>query len=110
MMPEVSPNSRAEKDLLGITGSPGRRILRDPNTPGFGELPYLRSASIALSGADRGTRNDQDGGCAGEPGLRPTQPEIADAIEAACAELIDGRLHDQFQLDVFRAARAPPPT
>jgi aspartate ammonia-lyase len=28
--------------------------------------------------------------------------EIAGAIEAACRELIDGRLHDQFQLDVFQ--------
>src|SRR5262245_45426208 len=28
--------------------------------------------------------------------------EIAQAIEAACRELIDGRLHDQFQLDMFQ--------
>jgi aspartate ammonia-lyase len=28
--------------------------------------------------------------------------EIASAIENACRELIDGRLHDQFQLDVFQ--------
>ena len=28
--------------------------------------------------------------------------EIADAIEAACREIIGGRLHDQFQLDVFQ--------
>jgi len=29
-------------------------------------------------------------------------PEIAEAIEAACRELIGGSLHDQFQLDVFQ--------
>ena len=28
--------------------------------------------------------------------------EIANAIESACKELLDGRLHDQFQLDVFQ--------
>ena len=28
--------------------------------------------------------------------------DIADAIEAACRELIDGKLHDQFQLDMFQ--------
>ncbi|HTP32970.1 MAG TPA: aspartate ammonia-lyase [Candidatus Acidoferrales bacterium] len=29
-------------------------------------------------------------------------PEIAEAIESACRELIGGSLHDQFQLDVFQ--------
>ena len=28
--------------------------------------------------------------------------EILDGIEAACQELVDGKLHDQFQLDVFQ--------
>ena len=29
-------------------------------------------------------------------------PEILDGIERACQELIDGKLHDQFRLDVFQ--------
>ena len=28
--------------------------------------------------------------------------EILDGIEAACQEIIDGKLHDQFRLDVFQ--------
>jgi aspartate ammonia-lyase len=32
---------------------------------------------------------------------------ILRGIEGACQEVIDGKLHDQFQLDVFQAEPAP---
>ena len=36
--------------------------------------------------------------------------EILTGIEGACRELIDGKLHDEFRLDVFQGEPGPRPT
>src|SRR5688572_7453211 len=102
MMPEVSRNSRLERDLIGAREVPadayyGIQTLRGLENFHISGVPLshyphlIEALAIIKMAAARANRD-----CGQLDGT------IADAIEAACRELIDGRLHDQFQLDVFQ--------
>jgi aspartate ammonia-lyase len=102
MMPEPKTSIRREQDLLGSRevsadayyGIQTLRGLENFHISGvalshYPELIYaLAMIKMAAARANR------------ECGQ--LDAKVADAIEAACAELISGKLHDQFQLDVFQ--------
>ena len=102
MTPRASSDSRAEKDLLGPREVPADayygiqtlRGLENFHISGvlLSHYPELIEAFAMIKMA--AARANRDCG--------QFSKEIANGIEAACAELIAGRLHDQFQLDVFQ--------
>jgi len=101
-MQATPANTRREQDLLGSRGVPAEayygiqtlRGLENFHISGvpLSHYPELIEALAMIKMA--AARANQECG--------QIAPEIAVAIEAACRELIAGRLHDQFQLDVFQ--------
>src|SRR3954471_15699518 len=102
MTPKIGPNTRAEQDLLGTREVPadayyGIQTLRGLENFHISGVPLslypelIQGLAMIKMAAARANRQcgQLDAG-------------IANAIEAACRELIDGQLHDQFQLDVFQ--------
>jgi aspartate ammonia-lyase len=102
MTPELSRNIRVEKDLIGPREVPahayyGIQTLRGMENFHISGVPLshyphlIEALAMIKMAASRANRDcgQLDAG-------------IADAIEAACRELIEGRLHDHFQLDVFQ--------
>ena len=96
-------STRLEHDLLGEKAVPadayyGVQTARAPR-----ELPHLRRAAAPLPRSDQGARDGEDGGRARQPRVRAVRARTSSqGIEGACQELIDGKLHDQFRLDVFQ--------
>ncbi|MDW6058289.1 lyase family protein [Streptomyces sp. FXJ1.4098] len=100
---------RREHDLLGDRDVPadaywGVHTLRaTENFPITGTTiaayPHLIGALAAVKEA--AARANQD--------LGLLEPRKADAIAAACQEIREGRLHDQFVVDVIQAGRGPRP-
>src|SRR3954471_5508898 len=102
MTPKIGPNTRAEQDLLGTREVPtdayyGIQTLRGLENFHISGVPLshypelIEALGMIKMAAARANRE-----------CGQLEAEIAHAIEAACNELIDGRLHDQFQLDVFQ--------
>ena len=93
--------SARESDLLGELRRAGRRAVRHPHAAGDRELPAGRPAGAPPAGP-RLRR--------GEAGLRPDQPRAGllgrrdkfAAIEAACQEMIDGRLDEHVVVDALQ--------
>ena len=100
---------RVEADLLGKRSIPneayyGVHTLRAKEN--FDISPHHRVAAVLRDGARRG-----EGGRGRRElrlGLLPRP--YRDAIAAACVEIREGRLHDQFVVDIIRAGPARRPT
>jgi aspartate ammonia-lyase len=102
MMPEPAPQTRREQDLLGSREVPadayyGIQTLRGLENFHISGVPLhhypelIQALAMIKMAAARANREcDQ------------LDAAIADAIEAACRELIDGKLHDHFRLDMFQ--------
>src|SRR5215510_8825376 len=96
-----SSNTRIEHDLLGDLAVPAdayygvqtARALENFQISGV-ELQlypnFIKGLAMVKMAAARA--NQETGGLA---------KDRAKAIEQACQEIIDGKLHDQFKLDVF---------
>jgi aspartate ammonia-lyase len=101
-MPKAALSSRVEQDLLGPREVPadayyGVQTLRGLENFHISGVPLAHYpeliealAMIKMAAA----RANKDCG--------QLEADIAKAIESACNELLAGRLHDQFQLDVFQ--------
>src|SRR6185312_3986331 len=97
-----SPGTRIEHDLLGALAVPAdayygvqtARALDNFQIPGV-ELRlypnFIKGLAMVKLAAARA--NHDTGGLS---------DEVLKGIEGACQELIDGKLHDQFKLDVFQ--------
>jgi len=101
-MPETTYGTRKEQDLLGPREVPadayyGIQTLRGMENFHISGVPLshypelIQALAMIKMAAARANRD------CGQFGA-----DIAEAIEAACRELIRGKLHDQFQLDVFQ--------
>src|SRR6476620_12656325 len=98
----TSPNTRTEHDLLGDLEVPAdayygvqtARALENFRISGV-ELRlypnFIKALAMTKLGAARA--NFETGGFS---------KEILTAIEGACQEIIDGKLHEQFKLDVLQ--------
>ena len=102
MTPKKGLNTRAEQDLLGTREVPadayyGIQTLRGLENFHISGVPLshypemIEALAMIKMAAARANRE-----------CGQLSAEIANAIESACKELLDGRLHDQFQLDVFQ--------
>jgi aspartate ammonia-lyase len=103
----ATQNMRIEHDLLGD--------LPVPADAYWGVQTERALENFKISGVElrlypnfiKGLRDDEARARPREHrdgGLSEGDPR---GIEGACQEIIDGKLHDQFRLDVSRAARAP---
>ena len=101
-MPEPTLPTRLEHDLIGQREVPGAayygiQTLRGMENFHISGVPishypeFVQALAMIKMAAARA--NHECG---------QFSAEIAQAIEAACRELIDGKLHDQFQLDMFQ--------
>jgi aspartate ammonia-lyase len=102
MMPEPKTSARREQDLLGSREVPssayyGIQTLRGLENFHISGVPLshypelIDALAMVKMAAARANRE-----------CGQLDAKVADAIEAACGELIAGQLHDQFQLDVFQ--------
>ena len=102
MTPKVTLNSRSERDLLGTREVPadayyGIQTLRGLENFHISGVPlshypeFIEALAMIKMAAARANRE-----------CGQMSAGVADAIEAACKELIAGGLHNQFQLDVFQ--------
>ena len=97
------PSLRIEHDLLGELAVPADAYYGVQTARALENFHISGRRAAALSGPDQGVRDGEDGGGARELRLRPVRRRRSSTgIEAACQELIDGKLHDQFRLDVFQ--------
>src|SRR6059058_3764023 len=97
-----TPNTRIEHDLIGDFAVPAdayygvqtARALENFQIKGqeLRSFPYFIKA-LAMVKLAAARANFETGGFS---------KEILTAIEGACQEILDGKLHDQFQLDVFQ--------
>ena len=95
-------STRIEHDLLGDKAVPAAAY--------YGVQTARALENFHISGVElrlypephQGVRHGEAGGGARQLRLRRVQPEILTGIEGACQELIDGKLHDEFRLDVFQ--------
>lgn len=102
MTPEASRKTRLEQDLLGFCEVPadayyGIQTLRALENFHISGVPLSHYPELiqglAMIKMAAARANHECGEITGE---------VAEAIEAACNELIGGQFHDQFQLDVFQ--------
>ena len=94
--------SRTEHDLLGVLEVPAQayygvhtvRAVENFPVTGLtiGRYPTLVRGLVAVKQAAAMANRDLGG----------LEPEVAEAIIAACSEIRDGRLHDQFVVDVIQ--------
>ncbi len=101
-MPDSKDSPRLEHDLIGHKEVPasayyGIQTLRGMENFKISGVPISHYPelieALAMIKAAAARANHECG---------QFSREIADAIEAACRDLISGRLHDQFQLDVYQ--------
>ena len=101
-MPELTLDTRLEQDLLGLREVPagayyGIQTLRGLENFHISGVPLshypelIEGLAMIKMAAARANRD-----------CGQFSAKIAEGIEAACSELINGKLHDQFQLDVFQ--------
>ena len=94
---------RIEHDLLGDLAVPADAYYGVQTARALENFHISGVQLQPLSRSDQGIRDGQDGGGARQPRVRTVRPsDILTGIEGACQELIDGKLHDQFRLDVFQ--------
>jgi len=97
-----TPATRNEHDLLGVKAVPAdayygiqtARALENFHLSGIpiGHYPdFIRALAMVKLATARANHD-----------LKRLPDRIFNAIETACEEIIDGRLHDQFPLDVFQ--------
>ena len=95
--------TRLEHDLLGDKAVPADAYYGVQTARALENFHISGVAAAPLSRPDQGVRDGEAGRGARQPRLRPVQPaRSCTGIEGACQELIDGKLHDQFRLDVFQ--------
>src|SRR6476620_658355 len=101
-MPKAALSSRLEQDLLGPREVPtdayyGVQTLRGMENFWISGVPLahypelIEALAMVKMAAARANRE-----------CGQFSAEIADGIENACNELIAGKLHEQFQLDMFQ--------
>ena len=95
--------TRLEHDLLGDKARARRRLLRRPDRARARELPHLRRASCgSIPNLIKAFAMVKMAAARANFDCGQFSQEILTGIEGACQELIDGKLHDEFRLDVFQ--------
>lgn len=108
---QAEPRVRVEVDLLG------RREVPEQAYYGVHTLRAIENFRISHTTINdvpqmiRGMVMVKKASALANRELGTIQTDVADAIVAACNAILDeGRCMDQWPIDVFRAAPAPPPT
>jgi aspartate ammonia-lyase len=92
---------RIEHDLLGEKAIPSDAYYGVQTARAL-ENFHISGWSFVSTRLHTRPRDGQAGRRARQLRLRQFSREILAGIEKACAELIDGKLHDEFRLDVFQ--------
>ena len=96
------PKTRLEHDLLGDIAFPAAAYYGVQTARALDNFHISGVRAPPVSRPHQGVRHGQARGGAGELRLRAVLEGNPEGIEGACAELIDGKLHDEFRLDVFQ--------
>ena len=98
-----SPATRIEHDLLGEKAVPADAYYGVQTARALENFHISGVRAAPLPEPHQGARDGQAGrGARQRRAAASSRKEILKGIEGACQELIDGKLHDQFRLDVFQ--------
>jgi len=92
---------RIEFDLLGARLFP-MRFTTGADGTSFRKLSHSRSSDLAVPGSDSSPCHSEVGCGRANYKRKQFSEKVLHGIEGACQELIDGRLHEQFKVDLIQ--------